>query len=79
MLNKIIYFVNSGCDDSHMLMNVEVFYKLKDAKKYYNEISGYSHQIKEIVRCEYDDFDLVSKKTIRSNKDGKARKTTRST
>lgn len=49
-------------------MNVEVFYKLKDAKRYYDIISGYSNQVKEIARCEYDDFDLVRKTIIRSNK-----------
>ena len=62
--NKITYFVNSGCDDSHVLMNVEVFYKLKDAKEYFNKIEGYSNQVKQIVRCEYDKFNLVSTKII---------------
>ena len=65
MKNKVIYFVNSGCDDSHLLMNIEVFYKLKDAKECFNKIDGYSHQVKQIVRCEYDKFNLVSTKIIK--------------
>jgi hypothetical protein len=65
---SVLYFVNSGCDDSHLKMNVEVFTLLREAKKYYNELNhGYSNQCKELVRCEFDKFEMICNKILIKN------------
>ena len=51
------YYVNTGVDYSHRMMNITQFSRLRDAKEYFEQckVSGeYSKQCGEIVRVTYE-------------------------
>ena len=60
----IDFFVNHGIDYSHRKMNTKRFELLRDAKKFYHSIET---GIKEIVRLESTDFQVVSERIITTN------------